>query len=94
MKMVDFLLLARSARSLKVSLCFSRDPYVCLQLCSKFGSRAQSTRFASLEGGGTGGGAGSSSSNAGHANSTASAFPPSSCIPFFGWAMYGTYSTA
>jgi hypothetical protein len=84
----------------KVSLCFSRDPYVCLQLCSKFGSRAQTTsRFAhapdissSASGGSSGtGGRADGDAIGGQSSVTTSAFPPSSCIPFYGWAMYGTF---
>ncbi|EFX79137.1 hypothetical protein DAPPUDRAFT_245167 [Daphnia pulex] len=80
----------------QVSLCFSRDSYVCLQLCSKFGSRAQTTsRFAhapdissSASGGSSGTGGRADGDASGQSSVTTSAFPPSSCIPFYGWAMY------
>lgn len=63
----------------KVALCFSRDQQVCLQLCSKFGAKAQSAaRHAPLD-------------IPGQALGAGTAFPPSSCIPFYGWAMYGTF---
>ena len=85
---------------LKVSLCFSRDPYVCHQLCSKFGSRAQTTaRFApasdiTSSNSGVNRNSGTSKADGdaiGGQSAVTSAFPPSSCIPFYGWAMYGTF---
>ncbi|XP_057364978.1 TBC1 domain family member 19-like [Daphnia carinata] len=76
----------------QVSLCFSRDPYVCLQLCSKFGSRAQTaTRFTPLDVSSNGSKTGTVRADgdaAGGQTVATSAFPPSSCIPFYGWAMY------
>jgi hypothetical protein len=99
MKMVHFLLDGSQFRLIaifpsKVSLCFSRDPYVCLQLCSKFGSRAQTTaRFApALDITSSNSGTARAEGDAiGGQSAVTSAFPPSSCIPFYGWAMYGTF---